>query len=112
MVAAPGRLVYLAGQTAQDDSGVVRGDGMVEQFDRAIANLLAALRAAGGEPEQVVSLTVYVTDMDAYRRARTELGAVWRERFGRHYPAMALVGVTSLVDPAALVELQGVAVID
>ena len=111
LVAAPGRVVYLAGQTAQDESGAVRGDGLVEQFDLAVGNLLSALRAAGGEPRHVVSLTVFVTDMAAYRETRSALGGIWRSRFGRHYPAMALVGVNALVDPAALVELQGVAVI-
>ena len=111
VVAAQGRLVFLAGQTAQDEAGVIRGQGMTEQFDRALANLLTVLREAGGEPEHLVSLTVYVTDMDAYRQATRELGQVWRERFGRHYPAMALVEVTSLVDPAAVVEVQGMAVV-
>ena len=111
IVAAPGQLVLLAGQTAQDEHGVVRGEGMVEQFDRAIANLLTAVRDAGGKPHHVVSLTIYVTDMDAYRHATRELGETWRAHFDRHYPAMALVEVTSLVDPAALVEVQGVAVI-
>ncbi len=111
VVAAPGRLVHLGGQTAQGPDGVIRGSTVVEQWDRAAANLLTALRAAGGEPDHLVAMTVYVTDIAAYRGSLPALGGVWRSRFGRRYPAMALVGVVELFDPAALVELTGVAVI-
>lgn len=111
VVAAPGRVVHLGGQTAQGPDGVIRGTTVVEQWDRAAANLLAALRAAGGEPDHLVAMTVYVTDIAAYRGSLPALGRVWRSRFGRRYPAMALVGVVELFDPAALVELTGVAVI-
>jgi enamine deaminase RidA (YjgF/YER057c/UK114 family) len=109
--AAPGRTVFLGGQTAMDVDGVIAGATLPSQFDRAAANLLAALRAAGGEPEHLVSLQVFVTDVVAYRAALEELGVIWRERFGRHYPAMGLFGVRELFDPAALVELMGVAVV-
>jgi len=109
--AAPGTVVYLAGQTAQDTSGVIRGVTIAEQFDAAARNLVIALRASRGAPEHLVSLTVFVTDMAAYRASRRELGRAWRSHFGRHYPAMALLGVTELADPAAIVELQGVAVV-
>jgi enamine deaminase RidA (YjgF/YER057c/UK114 family) len=109
--AAPGCTVYLGGQTAQDADGVIAGATLPSQFDHAAANLLTALRAAGGEPEHLVSLQVFVTDVAAYRAALGELGILWRERFGRHYPAMGLFGVRELFDPAALVELMGVAVV-
>ena len=99
-----GGAVYLAGQIGE-------GDSLVEQFDSAAGRLLTALRAAGGEPDNLASLTVYVTDMDDYRASLSELGAVWRRHFGRRYPAMALVGVAELVEPAAKVELMGVAVL-
>ncbi|WP_106178924.1 RidA family protein [Prauserella shujinwangii] len=106
-----GRIVFLAGQTALDAGGRVVGDGVVEQFERALGNLLTALRAAGGEPEHLVSLTVYAVDLGDYRARARELGAVWRKLAGRRYPAMAAVGVSRLWDPEALVEVQGVAAV-
>jgi enamine deaminase RidA (YjgF/YER057c/UK114 family) len=99
-----GSTVYLAGQIGE-------GDSVAEQFDSAAAKLMTALRAAGGEPDQLVSLVVYVTDVDEYRASLSELGAVWRRHFGRRYPAMALVGVAALLEPDARVELMGVAVL-
>jgi enamine deaminase RidA (YjgF/YER057c/UK114 family) len=104
VVAAPGRTVYLGGQ-------VGAGETIVEQFDAAAANLVAALRAAGGEPGDLVSLVVYATKLDEYRASLSDLGEVWRHHFGRRYPAMALVGVSALLDPLARVELMGVAVV-
>jgi enamine deaminase RidA (YjgF/YER057c/UK114 family) len=104
VVAAPGRTVYLGGQTGS-------GDTIAAQFDAAAASLLTALRAAGGEPDDLVSLVVYATDVDEYRAAMRELGEVWRRRFGRRYPALALVGVSALADPDARIELMGVAVV-
>ena len=104
VVAAPGRTVYLGGQ-------IGGGETVVEQFDAAAANLVAALRAAGGEPDDLVSLVVYTTDLDEYRASLTDLGEVWRHHFGRRYPAMALVGVSGLLAPHARVELMGVAVV-
>ena len=111
VAAAPGTVVYLGGQTAQTAGGEIQGATMAEQFDLAARNLLTALNAAGGRPDHLVSLLVLVTDMKAYRAALTSLGEVWRTHFGRRYPAMALVGVSELFDPAAQVELMGVAVI-
>jgi enamine deaminase RidA (YjgF/YER057c/UK114 family) len=104
VVAAPGRAVYLGGQ-------IGAGETVVEQFDAAAASLVAALRAAGGEPDDLVSLVVYATDLDQYRASLSDLGDVWRHHFGRRYPAMALVGVSALLDPMARVELMGVAVV-
>jgi enamine deaminase RidA (YjgF/YER057c/UK114 family) len=102
--------VFLGGQTANDADGVVRGETVGEQFDRAAANLVEALAAAGARPEHLVSLQIFVTDVAAYREALAELGDVYRRHFGRWYPAIALVEVTALFDPAAKVELVGVAV--
>jgi enamine deaminase RidA (YjgF/YER057c/UK114 family) len=99
-----GGAIYLAGQIGE-------GDSVAEQFDSAAAKLVTALRAAGGEPDHLVSLVVYVTDVDEYRASLSELGAVWRRHFGRRYPAMALVGVAALLEPDARVELMGVAVL-
>jgi enamine deaminase RidA (YjgF/YER057c/UK114 family) len=106
-----GDTVYLGGQVAQAPDGAVVGETIVEQFDVAAGNLVTALRAAGGEPEDLVSLQVFVTAVSEYRRSLGELGDVWRRHFGRRYPAMGLFGVTELFDPAAKVELMGVAVI-
>jgi enamine deaminase RidA (YjgF/YER057c/UK114 family) len=111
VVAAAGRTVWLGGQTALDADGAIAGATLPDQFDRAAANLVAALRAAGGEPQHLVSLQVFVTDVAAYKAALRELGPIWRARFGRYYPAMGLFGVRELFDPAALVELMGVAVV-
>jgi enamine deaminase RidA (YjgF/YER057c/UK114 family) len=104
-----GRLAFLAGQTALDANGQIVGSGVVEQFERALGNLLTALRAAGGQPADLVSVTVYLVDLDDYRGHAREVGEVWRRLVGREYPAMAAVGVHRLWDPAALVEVQGVA---
>jgi enamine deaminase RidA (YjgF/YER057c/UK114 family) len=96
--------VYLGGQIGE-------GETIVEQFDSAATKVVTALRAAGAEPDHLVSLVVYVTDVDEYRGALTELGEVWRRHFGRRYPALALVGVSALFEPDAKVELMGVAVL-
>jgi enamine deaminase RidA (YjgF/YER057c/UK114 family) len=112
VVAAPGgRTVHLGGQTALGPDGAIRCRTLPEQFDVAAGNVVAALRAAGGEPDQLVQLLVFVTDVAEYKASRRELGDVWRRRFGRHYPAMGLFGVTALFDEEARVELVGTAVI-
>ena len=110
-VVGRGTVVFLAGQTAIDASGQIAASGVIAQFEQALGRLLTALRACGGEPDQLASLTVYVTDLEDYRSHAREIGAVWRRLAGRDYPAMAAVGVSRLWDPAALVEVQGFAVI-
>ena len=110
-VIGEGRTVFLAGQTALDASGRIVGDGVVAQFERALGNLLTALRAAGGEPEHLASLTVYIVDMDDYRARAGDIGQVWKRLVGRDYPAMAGIGVSRLWDAEALVEVQGFAVL-
>ena len=101
--------VYLAGQTALDADGRIVGTGVVEQFERALANLLAALAAAGGTPEQLATVTIYIVDVADYRAHAREIGAVWKRLAGTEYPAMAGIGIARLWDDDALVELQGVA---
>jgi len=110
-VVGEGRTVFLAGQTALDASGRIVGEGVVAQFERALGNLLTALRAAGGEPEHLASLTVYIVDMDDYRARAGDIGQVWKRLVGRDYPAMAGIGVARLWDAEALVEVQGFAVL-
>ncbi|HEY1324059.1 MAG TPA: RidA family protein, partial [Streptosporangiaceae bacterium] len=85
--------------------------GVVPQFEQALGNLLTALAAAGGRPSDLVSLTIYLTDVEDYQAHSKEIGAVWRRLAGTAYPAMAGVGVARLWLPAAQVEIQGVAVI-
>lgn len=105
-----GRLLFVAGQDATDDAGEVPS-GFVAQFGRVLEKSLAVVREAGGGPEDVVRMTVFVTDLAAYRGSLKALGAVWREHMGRHYPAMALVEVKGLVHPNAVVELETTAVL-
>ncbi|MGY1710559.1 RidA family protein [Geodermatophilus sp. SYSU D00758] len=111
VVAGPGRLVFLAGQTAMDAGGRIVGDGVVAQFERALGNLLTALRATGGEPGHLAALTVYAVDLADYRAHARQIGAVWRRLVGEAYPAMAGIGVARLWDDEALVEVQGTAVL-
>ena len=111
VIATGGRLVFLAGQTALDRDGCIVGESVTEQFEVALGNLLAALAAGGGQPADLASLTIYAADLEDYRAHGREIGAVWRRLAGRDYPAMAAIGVSRLWDPAALVEVQGLAVI-
>jgi enamine deaminase RidA (YjgF/YER057c/UK114 family) len=109
VVAPPGRIVFLAGQTALDPEGRIVGDGVVAQFEQALGNLLTALRAAGGEPQHLATLTVYAVDLADYRAHARDIGAVWRRLVGTDYPAMAGIGIARLWDDEALVEVQGIA---
>src|SRR5580704_16147713 len=106
-----GRMVFLAGQIGIDRDGKVADGGVVPQFEQALGNLLTALAAAGGQPSDLASLTIYLIDVEDYQSHGREIGAVWRRLTGTGYPAMAGVGVTRLWDPAALVEIQGIAVV-
>ena len=111
-VAATGRMVFLAGQTGVDRDGNVADGGVVPQFERALTSLLTALGTAGGLPSDLVSLTIYLTDMADYQAHARDIGAVWRRLAGTEYPAMAAVGVTRLWLPDLLVEIQGIAVVN
>lgn len=110
-VVGTGRHVLLAGQTALNPEGVIVGETVAEQFEQAMSNLLAALAAAGGTPADLASLTVYVVDMDDYKASSREIGKVWQRLIGRHYPAMAALGVSRMWDIEALIEVQGVAIL-
>jgi enamine deaminase RidA (YjgF/YER057c/UK114 family) len=111
VIASGGHVIFLAGQTALDRDGTIVGTTVAEQFERALENLLTALAAAGGRAEHLTSLTIYAVDLADYRARGREIGAVWRRLAGREYPAMAAVGVSRLWDAAALVEIQGFAVV-
>ena len=108
---ATGTTVFLAGQTGLDIDGHIVDGGVVAQFEKALANLLTALAAAGGQPRDLASMTVYIVDMDDYRANAHEIGGVWRRLIGSDYPAMAGIGVSRLWDADALVEVQGFAVL-
>ena len=105
------RTLHVAGQTAADDqTGIAAGD-FVAQFELALERVVEVVKVAGASTENVVRMTIYVTDLDASRSARGQLAVVWRRHFGRHYPAMALVGVAGLVDRGAVVEIEADAVL-
>ncbi|HEX6588550.1 MAG TPA: RidA family protein [Longimicrobiales bacterium] len=109
--AGDGTTLFVAGQTARDADGRIVGGGMARQWDQSLANILAVVSAAGGRPHDIARMTVFVTDLDAYRSARREIGEVWKARMGRHYPAMSVVEVKGLVDEGAVVEIEATAVI-
>ncbi|MEV5480669.1 MULTISPECIES: RidA family protein [Streptomyces] len=109
--AASGTMVFLAGQTALDGAGRIVGDGIVEQFERALTNLLEVAAAAGAGPADLAKLTVFAVDVADYRRHARDLGQVWKRLVGSDYPAMAVIGTTRLWDEAALVEIEGIAVV-
>jgi enamine deaminase RidA (YjgF/YER057c/UK114 family) len=110
-VAASGRVVFLGGQTGTDAEGRIVAGGVVAQFAQALGNLLTALRAAGGGPEHLAQLTIYIVDVEDYRARAREIGAVWLRLVGTGYPATAGIGVARLWDAAALVEVAGTAVL-
>lgn len=109
-ITRPGRIVHVAGMTGHKPDGSIDG-GIVEQFSAACESVSRVITEAGGEPTDLVSMTIYTTDMTAYRASLGPIGAGYREVFGKHYPPMALLGVGELFDPAATVELVCVAVI-
>jgi enamine deaminase RidA (YjgF/YER057c/UK114 family) len=106
------KTLYVAGQVGWNAEQKFESGDLVRQFAQALDNVLAVVRAAGGAPESVVKMTIYVTDLAAYRASQRALGPVWRERFGRHFPAMALVGVAGLVEESALVEIETTCALD
>ncbi len=110
-MAARGELVAVAGMIAWDSHQQLVSDEFVPQFRQALANVVAVVEAAGGRPEHLISLTIYVTDKRAYLAALADVGAAYRALLGRHYPAMALVEVAALLEPRAQVEIQGLAVV-
>ena len=110
-IAARGRLVFVAGQIGWTPEGVFEARDFAGQFRQTLDNTLAVLKAAGAGPEHVARMTWYVVDREDYLAALREIGAIWRERFGAHYPAMAVVQVAGLMEPEARVEIETTAVI-
>ncbi|MGE0641304.1 MAG: RidA family protein [Thermoanaerobaculia bacterium] len=108
---AGAQILFVAGQIGWDREQRVVAGGFVPQFERALANVLAVVRAAGGGPESICRLTIYVIDRRSYLRSLSEVGAAYRGVLGRHFPAMALVEVAGLVEPDAEVEIEATAAI-
>ncbi|MGH9346952.1 MAG: RidA family protein [Vicinamibacterales bacterium] len=108
---AGSRLLFVAGQTAADAEGRIADTSFAPQFEAALTHVLTVVATAGGRAEHVARMTIYVTDMDAYLESRPTLGEIWTRLMDRHYPAMALVGVTRLVNAEATVEIEATAVI-
>ena len=106
-----GRLLFVAGMAGWSSTMPGKPAGFAEQFARALDQVLSVVRDAGGGPADVARMTVYVTDLVAYRASLSVLGNLWRERFGKHYPAMALLEVKGLVEIGAMVEIEATAVL-
>lgn len=108
---AGGRTIFIAGQVGWDADQKLVGDDFLSQFRQALENVVAVLRAAGGAPEHLARLTIYVTDKREYLEALREIGQAWRDVMGKHFPAMALVEVKALLEPGAKVEIEGTGVL-
>ncbi len=108
-VLAEGKYIFLAGQTALSKENVIVGDTIVAQFEKALINLVTALKEAGGTPEDLVKITIFCVDPVDYRANSREIGKTWQSLLGKNFPAMTLVGVTRLWDDNALVEIEGIA---
>jgi enamine deaminase RidA (YjgF/YER057c/UK114 family) len=106
-----GRLLFIAGQIAWDQPQKIVSADIVEQFDRALANVVAVVTEAGGKPDQIARLVIYVTDKSEYRARLKEIGECYRARMGKHFPAMVLVEVKSLLEDSAKIEIEGTAVL-
>jgi enamine deaminase RidA (YjgF/YER057c/UK114 family) len=108
---AAGRIVFLAGQVGWDAQQRFHSTDIAPQFAQALDNILAILREAGGEPQHICRITAFCCDKPKYLAARSELGAIWRQRMGRHYPAMSMIFVADLLDHPAVIELEATAVL-
>jgi enamine deaminase RidA (YjgF/YER057c/UK114 family) len=108
---APGRILYIAGQIGWDKDAHIVSPDFAVQFLQALDNVIDVVREAGGATEHIVKLLVFATDLDAYRAATHAIGEGWRGRLGKYYPAMSLVKVGGLLEPGALVEIEGVAIL-
>jgi len=110
-ISATGRLIATAGVVGWNEREAFETDELAGQFRQILVNTLAILAEDGAGPEHIVRMTWYVTDLDAYRNSLAEIGAVYRELIGKHFPAMAVVGVTGLVEPKAKIEIETLAMV-
>jgi enamine deaminase RidA (YjgF/YER057c/UK114 family) len=109
---AGGRLLFVAGQIGWNNEQTIVSEDFVKQFDRALANVLAVVAEAGGSPQQIARLVIYVTNKSEYIGRRDEVGQSYRAHLGKHFPAMVLVEVKSLLDEGAKVEIEAIAVLN
>ena len=110
-VSAQGRVIVTAGVVGWDAEEHFESEDLVSQFRQALVNILAILAEDGAGPQHIVRMTWYVTDIPEYRFSLKAIGAVYRELIGKHFPAMAVVGVTALVEPKAKIEIEATAVV-
>jgi enamine deaminase RidA (YjgF/YER057c/UK114 family) len=106
-----GRLLFIAGQVGWDENQHIVSDDLVEQFDRALANVIAVVTEADGKPEQIARLVIYVTDKNDYRSRMKEIGERYRARMGKHFPALVLVEMSGLLEDSAKIEIEAVAIL-
>ncbi len=111
IAAAPGRIVFVAGQVGWDENQKFQSTELAPQFEQALKNVLAVLAEAGGWPEHICRMTAYCTDKRAYMAARQKIGQSWREHMGKHFPAMSMIFVADLLDAPGLIELEATAVV-
>ena len=110
-IEAEGRLIFVAGQIGWDDSGQFKANSFAGQFRQALVNTLAVLKEASAGPEHIVRMTWFITSREEYSASLAELGAAWKEMMGRNYPAMSVIIVAGLVEPAAKIEIETTAVV-
>jgi enamine deaminase RidA (YjgF/YER057c/UK114 family) len=110
-IVASGSMLFLGGQVGWDETETIVSSNFVEQVKQALLNIVTILHEAGGKPEHIVRMTWYVTDRDAYMNSQKELGRVYTEVMGRHYPAMSLLVIKALVEEGAMVEIEATAVL-
>ena len=110
-ISADGRTIFTAGIIGWDEAGRIVAPDLAGQLRQILINTLAILAEDGAGPEHVVRMTWYVVDIDEYRLGLAAIGAAWKEVMGRHYPAMAVVGVEALVEPGARIEIETIAVV-
>jgi enamine deaminase RidA (YjgF/YER057c/UK114 family) len=111
VLSAPGRTLHIAGQVAFDKDARIVSQDFATQFLAALDCVIDVVRAAGGGTEHIVKLLAFVTDLEKYRGAQKTIGEGWRSRMGSYYPAMSLVKVSGLLEPGAMVEIEGVAIL-
>jgi enamine deaminase RidA (YjgF/YER057c/UK114 family) len=109
---AGGRLLFVAGQVGWNKEQTIVSENFLAQFDRALENVIAVVTEAGGSPNQIARLVIYVTDKKEYKLSLQEIGETYRARMGKHYPAMVLVEVQGLLEDNAKVEIEAVAVLE
>ena len=110
-IVASGSMLFIGGQVGWDETETIVSDDFVKQVKQALLNIITILHEAGGKPEHIVRMTWYVTDRDAYMNSQKELGLVYTEVMGRHYPAMSLLVIKALVEEGAMVEIEATAVL-